>query len=188
MDVYEKLKLLRSHGRLESSNYFSSSEIADYVSLGYNYRMSDITAALGIAQLGKIDKIISLRRKNVEYLNNALSEVKEVLIPQGSDSYFNVYQLYTILVKSGRVTRDRLSKYLMERGISTKVYFDPIHLTRFYKKVLGYRCKLPVTEDLSGRVLTLPMYPTLTVEGMDYIAKEVKAFFVKEGNGKHDRN
>ena len=114
-DVYEKLKLLRSHGRLEPSNYFSSSEIADYVSLGYNYRMSDITAALGIAKLGKIDKIIGLRRKNVEHLNDALSKVKEIVPPQVFDNYFHVYQLYTILVKSGRKTRDCLSKYLRKK-------------------------------------------------------------------------
>lgn len=179
IDIYEKLKLLRSHGRLEPSNYFSSSEIADYVSLGFNYRMSDITAALGIAQLDKIDKIIDLRRKNVEYLNNALYSIEEVSTPQVFDSYFHVYQLYTILVKD-RETRNCLSKYIVEKGISNKVYFDPVHLTHFYKNVLGYRGNLPVTEDISGRVLTLPMYPTLTVEEINYIANEIKEFFKKE--------
>jgi perosamine synthetase len=184
-DVYEKLKLFRSHGRLEPSNYFSSSEIADYVSLGYNYRMSDITAALGVSQLSKVDKVISLRRKNVEYLTGALSEIEEVAVPSVSNNYFHVYQLYTILVESGRLTRDRLLKYLVSRGISTKVYFDPIHLTHFYKSVLGYKCKLPVTEDLSNKVLTLPMYPSLTIEEMDYIAKEIRMFFEKDKDGQN---
>lgn len=181
-DTYEKLKLLRSHGRLESSNYFSSSAIADYVSLGYNYRMSDITAALGIAQLGKADRIIDMRRRNVAVFNNALSKVEQVVTPQNFDNYYPVYQLYTIMVKSGRETRDRLSKYLVESGISTKVYFDPIHLTYFYKQVLGYKTKLPVTEDVAGGVLTLPMYPTLTVEEIKYMADKIEGFFEGEGS------
>jgi perosamine synthetase len=181
-DTCEKLKLLRSHGRLEPSDYFSSSEIADYVSLGYNYRMSDITAALGIAQLGKADRIIDMRRRNVVVFNEALLKVEQVVTPQNLDNYYPVYQLYTIMVKSGRETRDRLLKYLVDNGISTKVYFDPIHLTHFYKQVLGYKTKLPVTEDVAGRVLTLPMYPTLTVEEIKYMAEKIEEFFEREGS------
>jgi perosamine synthetase len=165
-----------------SSNYFDSSEKADYVSLGYNYRMSDITAALGASQLGKIDKIIALRRKNVALLNAELSLVDEICTPKAFDDYYQVYQLYTILVKSGRATRDRLSKYLNQHGISTKVYFEPIHLTHFYKNVLKYDCNLPVTEEISSKVLTLPMYPTMTSEEISYIATHVKDFFINEEN------
>jgi perosamine synthetase len=142
--------------------------------------MSDITAALGIAQLGKADKIIDMRRKNVAVFNDALSKVEQVVTPQNLDNYYPVYQLYTIMVKSGRETRDRLSKYLVDNGISTKVYFDPIHLTYFYKQVLGYKTQLPVTEDVAGRVLTLPMYPTLTVEEIKYMAEMIEGFFARE--------
>lgn len=176
-EVYEKLKLLRSHGRLEPSNYFSSGETADYITLGYNYRMSDISAALGIAQLNKIDKIVNLRRKNAAYLSKILSNVADVVPPIVLDNYFHVYQMYTILMKSGSKVRDYLLKYLIEKGISSKVYFAPIHLTHFYKNELHYNCKLPVTEDTSGKVLTLPMYPSLTIEEMNFIAEEVKSFF-----------
>lgn len=176
-EIYEKLNLVRSHGRLEPSNYFSSSEAADYVTLGYNYRMSDISAALGIAQLGKIDKIIGLRRENAAYLSKTLSKVKEILPPKVFDCYFHIYQLYTVLVKTGEEVRDCLLKYLGEKGISTKVYFAPIHLTHFYKNELHYNCKLPVTEDTSSKVLTLPMYPSLTIEEMNLIVKEIEEFF-----------
>jgi len=59
----------------------------------------------------------------------------------------------------------------------TKVYFFPIHLTHFYKNELGYTCKLPVTEAMSKQALTLPMYPTLTKEEMDYMVEKIKSFY-----------
>jgi perosamine synthetase len=82
--------------------------------------------------------------------------------------------MYTIKVNN---YRDELMKHLADKGIMTKVYFSPVHLTHFYKNELRYRCKLPVTEERSSQVLTLPMYPTLTKEEMDYVVEEIKRFF-----------
>lgn len=177
-EAYGKLKLIRSHGRLERADYFASSEYMDYVDLGYNFRMSNITAALGVTQLKKADKLIQMRRKNAEYLTKKLSAIKEVIPPSSPKGYFHVYQMYTIRVKDGR--RDSLSKYLSPKGIMTKVFFYPVHLTHFYKKKLGYKTGLPVTEELSKQVLTLPMYPTLTKKEMDYIAEKINTFFERE--------
>lgn len=181
-EIYEKLKLIRSHGRLEDADYFSSWKRMDYVTLGYNYRMSDITAALGIAQLEKVGKIIQMRRKNAEYMSNKLCGMRNMSTPKPLyDYYFHVYQMYTVRVRGGQRTRDDLAKYLAEKGIATKVYFHPVHLTHFYMKQLNYDCKLPVTEEMSREVLTLPMYPSLTTEEMDYIVEETKAFFSRSG-------
>jgi perosamine synthetase len=176
--LYEKLNLIRSHGRLESANYFTSSEYMDYVDLGYNFRMSNITAALGIAQLEKTDKIIKMRRKNAEYLTKKLSAIDGVILPSAPKGYFHVYQMYTIRMKKG--SRDDLLKYLAGEGVTTKVFFHPVHLAHFYRKKLGYRVKLPITEDVSEQVLTLPMYPTLTKKEMDYIAEKINTFFERE--------
>ena len=173
-EMYEKLKLIRSHGRLETQDYFSSTDYMDYITLGYNFRMSNIVAALGIAQLKKIDKIIEMRRRNAEYLTARLKrEIKEIITPTPPRGYYHVYQMYTIMVDN----RDELMKHLADSGIMTKVYFSPVHLTHFYKNELGYMCKLPVTEEISTQVLTLPMYPTLTKEERDYIVAEIKRFF-----------
>ena len=173
-EIYEKLKLIRSHGRLETQDYFSSIEHLDYITLGYNFRMSNIIAALGIAQLKKIDKIIEMRRENAKYLTTRLKrEIKEILIFDPPEDYYNVYQMYTLRVDN----RDELMKHLADSGIMTKVYFSPIHLTHFYKNELEYVCKLPVTKEISTQVLTLPMYPTLTKEEVDYIVEEIKRFF-----------
>jgi perosamine synthetase len=177
-EVYEKLKLIRSHGRLESGDYFTSPEHMDYVDLGYNFRMSNITAALGVAQLKKVDKIIKMRRKNAEYLTKKLSAIDEIIPPSPLRGYFHVYQMYTIRVETG--SRDALSKYLAKRGIMTKVFFNPVHLTHFYKK-LSYKVELPITEKIADQVLTLPMYPSLTKQEMNYIAGAVDAFFRAKG-------
>jgi len=187
-EIYQKLKLIRSHGRAENANYFSSTQYMDYITLGYNFRMSDITAALGIAQLEKINDIIEMRRKRAERLSAKFSQIAGVEVPRPPDGFSHVYQMYTIKVKEGREKRDALMKYLAEEGIMTKVYFPPVHLTRFYKDGLGYAIRLPVTERLSEQVLTLPIYPTLTEDEIDCIAEAVTNFFLwSDGkiNGEH---
>lgn len=177
VDTYEKLKLIRSHGRAETANYFASVDYMDYVTLGYNFRMSDITAALGISQLEKIDRVIELRRRNAKMLSGKLTRIAEIEVPHPPDSFFHVYQMYTIRVKEGKEKRDALAAYLAERGIMSKVYFLPVHFTHFYKNKLGYNCELTITERVSQQVLTLPMYPTLTEDEIDYIADTIMAFF-----------
>jgi dTDP-4-amino-4,6-dideoxygalactose transaminase len=179
-DIYEKLKLIRSHGRAETENYFSSTQYMDYLTLGYNFRMSNITAALGITQLKKIEKIIKLRRQKVAYLTKKLRDLKEILLPIPPKNYFHLYQMYTIRIKDGMKIRDALKNYLNRKGIMAKVYYYPVHLTYFYKKKLKYKLSLPITEKISEQVLTLPMYPTLTKKEMDYIVKEIKNFYKNE--------
>lgn len=179
-DVYERLRLVRSHGRLESMDYFSTWKEMDYVTLGYNYRMSDITAALGISQLNKIDKLVQMRRRRAARLTMALGRVKGVVPPRPPEGYYHIYQMYTLRVKEGRKERDKLANYLGEKGISAKVYFYPVHSTHFYKNVLKYRCRLPVTDEVSQQVLSLPIYPSMTTEEIEYITDEIK-FFQKVG-------
>ena len=176
--VYEKLKLIRSHGREGTSNYFASLEYMEYVSLGYNFRMSDMTAALGIAQIKKVDKIIKMRQENAQYMNGKLSKIGGITVPNFPNDFFNVYQMYTIIVKDGEKVRNDLMKYLSENGIGTKVYFHPVHLTQFYKKEFGYKeGDLPITEKMAGQVLSLPMYPDLSYEEIDYVVDTIRSFY-----------
>ncbi len=177
-DVYEKARLIYNHGRAETSDYFSSTEQMEYVTLGYNFRMSTMTAALGLSQMDKLDQVIHMRRENADYLSKGLSKIEEIEIPKEPQGYFHVYQMYTIRLKAGGGGRDRLKEYLNQNGIGAKVYFDPIHLSLFYRRKFGYKSgDLPVTEKISQEVLTLPMYPGLTKGEMDYIAEKVKEFF-----------
>jgi len=177
-DLYERAKLICSHGRAETADYFSSTEPMDYVTLGYNFRMSTMTAALGLAQIEKVDEIISRRRENANYLSEKLLGIKGIAIPDPPDQYFHTYQMYTIRVNN-KDTRDKLMLHLLQKKIMAKVYFQPVHLTQFYRREFGYReGDLPLTEKITAEVLTLPMYPTLTKEDMDYMAQQIRDFFI----------
>src|SRR3989338_546800 len=177
-DIFEKLKLIRSHGRLETENYFSSTKYMDYVMLGYNFRMSNITAALGLAQFKKLGKVIAMRRKNVQYLNKKLSAIDGVVVPEVPSPYFHMYQTYTIILTGGKTVRDALKKHVNANGIFAKVYYDSVHLTSFYQETFGYKKgDLPATEAICDKVLSVPMYPDLTKKEMDYMVAQVKSFF-----------
>jgi len=177
-EIYEKLKLIRSHGRLETQDYFSSAEYMDYVTLGYNFRMPTMNAALGLSQLKKIDKVIKMRRDKAEYMTKKLSRIKEITLPTAPPDYFHVYQMYTIRIDGTRQIRDRLIQYLGDKGISTKVYFEPVHLSYFYKNKFGFKGgDLPVTERIADQVLTFHTHPLLKNEEMDYISEEIDKFF-----------
>ena len=172
-DLAERLKLIRSHGRAETRDYFSTNEYLDYVTLGYNWRFSNILAALGIAQLAKIDRIIEMRRKNAAYMTKRLNrDVPKVKTPSPPDTYYHLFQMYTIRTQR----RDALMDHLGKKGIMGKVYFPPVHLTHFYRNILHDQSSLPVTEKLARDSLTLPMYPALSTEEMDLMISEIRTF------------
>jgi len=174
-EIYQKLKLVRSHGRVENENdYFSTTKELDYIQAGYNYRMSSITAALALSQLKKIDKIIKLRRERAKYFNKILSKIKGIKIPMELQDHYHVYQMYTIQLEDSKI-REKLRQSLTEAGIMTKVYFNPVHLKTFYRENFNYKQgDLPKTEKISGKVLTLPLYPKLNNKEMDYIIEKIK--------------
>jgi perosamine synthetase len=176
-EIHEKTKLIRSHGRLETCDYFSSTEIFDYISLGYNFRMSNITAALGVAQLSKADTIISMRRAlHTQYIKKLKSCRKVITENEIPEDYFHVYQLFSVRVKN----RDNLMKHLAAAGIMTKIYFPPVHATHFYKNVLKYDCTLPVTMRVFSDILSLPFYPGMPETDVDYVVDTIKGFYQGE--------
>lgn len=174
--IADKLKLIRSHGRLEISDYFSSGESFQYTTLGYNFRIPTMNAALGISQLHKIDEIIEMRRKNAKIYSNFLKINSQITIPIIPEERFHVYQMYSVLVEKSK--RNALMSYLLEKGIASKVYFDPIHLTKFYQQKLNHKIgELPVTEEISNSILSLPMFPSLKEEEILLVCSTINRFF-----------
>jgi len=172
--LYKKCKLIRSHGR-KIGNYFLSTNKPEYVQLGYNWRMSTITAAIGLSQLNKIEKLIKLRRKNSKTLNSTLKKIPEITIPPEPKNFKHVYQLYSILTPN-QTMRNKLQKHLSDNGIMSKVFFYPVHLTSFYQK-LKKHSNLNMTENISSRILSLPMYPNMTNEELYLISDSISEFF-----------
>ena len=173
--LYEKLKFIRSHGRLENKkNYFSTTSEFDYTQIGYNFRMSSISAGLILSQFLKIDKIIKMRREKAQYYTKKLSKINVIKTPKKIKNHYHVFQMYTIQLHDEK-RRNTIQKDLSKAGIMTKVYFTPVHLTTFYKEKFGYKKgDLPITEEISKKVLTLPLYPRLKNNQMDYIIHSIK--------------
>ena len=176
-EIYEKIKLIRSHGRLDSISYFDNPDSSKYNMLGYNWRMSSLTASLGISQLQKLDKIIKMRQENAKYISNKLSKCKEIRLPIPPNGYEHIYQMYSIRVQNQKI-RDGLQKYLLEKQIFSKVYFKPIHKMEFYKNQKKNEKEfLPITEKISNTILTIPLYPNMTIEEKDYLTNSILEFF-----------
>ena len=135
-----------------------------------------MTAALGISQLKKIEKLISKRRKNANYLSSKLKKHSEIILPSDYKNHKNVFQLYSIRI-TGKNLRNNLMKFLKKQGIMSKIFFEPAHLTKFHSKNINKKISLPVTEKISQQILTLPMYPGLTKNEMNFICDSIDEFF-----------
>jgi dTDP-4-amino-4,6-dideoxygalactose transaminase len=157
--LYDQAKLTRSHGR--QGDYFN----ADYVTLGYNFRMPSMNAALGISQLERIDTLIEKRRQVAQRYAQYLPLDVVLKATEG-----HVFQLYTI--RSNK--RDLIMKHLQEKDIGCKVYFTPIHWSTYYKRDKWNLESLPVTERISKEVLSLPMYPDLSQEEVKEVCDAIK--------------
>jgi perosamine synthetase len=104
-----------------------------------------------------------------------LSTIKGVIPPKMQGDRVNVFQMYTVMLDEEIFDRDALRDYLERNGITCKVYFEPIHHNEFYTAYLR-NVELPVTDSVSRRVLTLPMFPGLTRDEMDYIAEKIREY------------
>jgi dTDP-4-amino-4,6-dideoxygalactose transaminase len=159
--VAERVRLLRGHGMRVRYHH----EI-----LGYNFRMTDLHAAVGIAQLGHLEEWNARRRENAAYLSQRL---RGVTVPPAPNGYHHVYHQYTVRVGGGR--RDALQAHLGEAGIGTGVYYpipahkQPVYLDR------GFDVALPHTEQAAEEVLSLPVHPALTGDDLDFIVERVNA-------------
>jgi perosamine synthetase len=166
----EACRRIRDHGR--------DAQTKQFVCLGYNYRMTEMQAALGVEQLKKIETIIQKRIANANYLAKRLIQDHNLVLPQVSPHLRHTFMLYTIRVNSGR---DALMEYLHKQGVEAKVYFHPIHLEPFYKTTFDLsEGLLPVTEKVSRQVLSLPVHAKLTQEELDYIADNTLHFLSLE--------
>ena len=159
-DIAEKARRFRSHG--EASRYLSDS-------LGGNFRMTDILAAIGIVQLGKLAERNERRRANAAFLTKRL---QGVITPEERPGCYHVYHQYTVRVPAADDTatrRDALAAKLAAAGVQTAIHYPtPIHRQPYYQG-LGYRDELPVAERLANEVLSLPVHPALSRDDLETI-------------------
>jgi perosamine synthetase len=168
-ELLEKLKALRGHGITgKKENSWERSAILP----GYNFRMGEINAAMGLAQLKKLEEMNDKRIKIAEKYNPFLKQFSEITIPKKLEGVKHVYQMYVIKLKDS-IDRDNFVMKLREKGIEASVHFDPpVHLQDAYLN--SEKVELSNTENVYKRVVTLPIYPDMTNEEIDYVCKSIK--------------
>jgi dTDP-4-amino-4,6-dideoxygalactose transaminase len=154
-ELAERLRLLRSHGGVRREGRFT------FEAAGYNYRLSDILAAIGLAQLGKLDWILERRRSIAQRYRDLLADVPAIGLPVEPDWGGHIYQSFVVLLDRS-VDRDAVIRALDGEGIESTLGTYALHCQPFFQRAYGYRPgDLPASREAFERTLTLPLYPTM---------------------------
>ena len=178
----ERVRQMRSHGMeaLSWDKYHGHFSSYDIERLGYNYRTTEISSALGLAQLSKLDRNTERRRKLVEAYRKGLRGVDAISIPFSRCKDRSSCHLFPVLVAQtgdsrSSALRDRLKESLRDLGVQTSIHYPPVHLFSLYRSRFGYReGMLPKTEEVSRRELTLPLHPRMGIRDVNWISKKLK--------------
>jgi len=161
-DIASKARLLRAQGQIARFQH---------VAIGFNYKMSDILAALGLSQLKRLEWVIQKKIEAARVYEELLSGVEGVQTPFVMPSASHTYMFYTLKFRDGGM-RDKVMAHLSKNGVETVVAFPPLHLQAIYQSLCKYEeDELGVTEDCSKRVLSLPIYPHILRQDQEFIAK-----------------
>ncbi|KEI17205.1 LegC family aminotransferase [Clostridium haemolyticum] len=142
--------------------------------VGYNFRMPNLLAAFGVAQLENINEYLKIKKENAEYYNKLLKDVKGITLPIEKEWAKNCYWLYSILVEDDfKVTRDELIKILSENGIESRPFFMPVHDMPPYVDCL--HGSMDVTNEISAKGINIPSSVSLTKENIEFICSVIKS-------------
>lgn len=166
LSVAEHAGVLRDHGMSRRKKYW-------HPHIGFNYRMTNLQAALGVAQLGRIDEVIRLKRRNARLYNSLLEEVPGIVLPPEAPWAKRVYWLHTILLEErSNIKRDRVIKEFDRHGIETRPVFYPMSSMPPYRN--GKDRRFPVAERISRNGLSLPSSPLLKVDQIHRICEAIR--------------
>jgi perosamine synthetase len=163
--IAEKCRILRDHGMSKNRRYW-------HEVVGYNYRLTNMQAALGVAQMGKIDKIISRKKEIAQEYRKHLGGLPYVILPSNMDWADSVYWLYTILIDDDLpgVCVEKLIQALKQQGIDSRPIFPPMHKQPIYETGLA----LPICESISRRGISLPSAPDIRDDDIAGICDVIK--------------
>lgn len=178
-EYYDRLMLFRSHGITRNSDLLIENHGPWYYEmqhLGYNYRMTDIQAILGVSQLEKLDSYIEIRKKYVNMYNQAFSSISEINIPFQSDASISSWHLYIIRLQLDKLKVDRRKIYeaLLKENIGVNVHYIPVYYHPYYRQ-LGFQTGIcPNAEKLYEEMITLPLFPKMAEEDVIDVISAVK--------------
>ena len=167
-DVYEDILSLRNQGRADSGAWL------EHDRLGWNYRMDDLSAAVGLAQVERLDEILGKRATVADRYTALLAAIPGVTLPSVVEGDVRSWFVYTVLLEPG-VDRNAVIGLLAERGVASKPYLPSIHLQPLYRARGHREGEFPISEAISARALALPFFGNLTVEQQERVAVELAA-------------
>jgi dTDP-4-amino-4,6-dideoxygalactose transaminase len=175
-ETAEKLRLLRSHGMtsLTWDRHKGHAWSYDVVELGYNYRIDEIRASLGLVQLSKLERNNTRRRHLTQLYRDLLQDqTPTVIIPFKNNPGLSAAHIMPIILPP-ETKRLEFMEHMKSQGIQTSIHYPPIHKFTSYEDSNNlYKITLPITEDVAQRELTLPLYPTLTEDEVNEVVKSV---------------
>jgi len=169
-EIAERAKSLRNLSFPKEKRIYQHPEV------GYNYRMTNIQSAIGLAQLEKIEELIERRRKNAHLYNSLLKDVDGITLPIEKEWAKNVYWMYSILIEDEYgISRDELMERLMKKGIDTRTFFIPMHQQVVFENMKLFKGeRYPVAEELSRKGMYLPSSSGLKEEEINFVCNEIK--------------
>ncbi len=180
-DLFEKVAQLRNHGiiRGDQEQFSDSPWYYEVVSLGFNYRLTDIQSALGISQLSKLEEFLTKRRYVAEAYDKFFEDDSRFLIPPRRANIEHSYHLYSLQFEFnvGRYTRSQLFHEMGKKGIKLQVHYIPVYWHPIYVQKFSYpRGYCPNAEKFYSRQFSLPIHPGLTEDEVKYVSKTIKSF------------
>lgn len=173
-EIYKKCLLLRSHGmeKVTFKNIPDSPTYHEMQFLGYNYRMTDIQAALGISQLKKIDAFVKRRIEIADIYYNVFKDNSKIILQKRYDDRVNSHHLFSVLFETNAI-RDKVFYHLKENNIFTQIHYMPVNKHPYYE-TLGYDYNdTPLAYDFYRRELSLPIYPLLTDDEVYFVVDKI---------------
>ena len=177
-ELFKKLCHFRTHGITKDPALLHKNDGGWYYEmqdLGFNYRLTDFQAALGVSQLERADKGLERRQDIARKYDGAFAGIEAIKTPKRADDLYHAFHLYIIQVPD----RKGMYDYLHENGVYAQVHYVPLHLMPYYQALGNKEGDLPVVEEYYQHCLSLPMYPTLTDEEQDYVINKVIEFVTK---------
>tara|TARA_B110000259_G_scaffold97444_1_gene112618 strand:- start:8032 stop:9192 length:1161 start_codon:yes stop_codon:yes gene_type:complete len=176
----DKMNLFRSHGITRDEDMLNAKDLPKYYyeqqCLGYNYRMTDIHASLGISQLKKIDKFIETRNNIAARYNQELLELP-ISLPTIAEGNKSSYHLYVIKIQDDFAKvkpRDQIYKELIQKGVGVNLHYLPVHLHPYYKNLGFYKNQYPISENYADNALSIPIFYGLTNDQQSKVIQALK--------------
>ena len=181
--LYRKIDIFKKHGIDRREEMFNEEQrigswIYEMEGMGFNYRITDFQAALGLSQLKKLDRFKARRREIVNYYNDCFSDIDELILPYEDRNTESNFHLYILQVKKNpKFDRYGLFKFLQSLNYAPMVHYIPVHLLKYYRERFGFKIgDYPIAERFYEQAVSIPLYPSLTDSEVEKVVNDIKGY------------